>query len=452
MYVDSLTIENVRCFENQTITLARGISGRQQRQDARSFHPHKWVTLLGPNGCGKSTLLQSIALLLAGPEGALNLPFRPTGWLRDESKPGKIGIRVHQSANDPGLFGSEKVRAYFAYSYSLVGSKPLLINNKNYTEASIVANSSKTLSWLRQNALTSTGKGWFAVGYGAFRRLTRKSQIIVPSLEPQARFTNFFTQFSEDEPLSAFERWMVYLDYRIAKIGDKGAQRQRDIGITAINALLPDGTRFDSVTAEGRILFDIGGSKVPTIGLSDGYRSVLALSGDLVWRLIQSFPETTDPLREEGVILIDELDIHLHPIWQRDIAQLLQEQFPKLQFIVATHSPLIASGAGESALTLKFSMDGGRAIVEKVKDISALSVDYVLRSPAFGLISSYSPKTQEKIDRYDSLLPKKDRLNKDEKKELEQLELFVQEARPFGGPPVPGSLEAKIDDFLEKVL
>jgi energy-coupling factor transporter ATP-binding protein EcfA2 len=438
MYVDSLSMENIRCFENQSINLARD----------------KWVTLLGPNGCGKSTLLQSLALLLAGPEGALNLPFRPIGWLRDESKPGKIGIRVHRSTNDPGLFGSERVRAYFAYSYSLVGSKPLLINNKLYTEPGIVANSSKTLSWLRQNALTSTGKGWFAVGYGAFRRLTRKSQIIVPSLEPQARFTNFFTQFSEDEPLSAFERWMVYLDYRIAKgdEGDKEAQRQRDIGITAINALLPDGTRFDSVTAEGRILFDIGGSKVPTIGLSDGYRSVLALSGDLVWRLIQSFPETTDPLREEGVVLIDELDIHLHPIWQRDIAQLLQEQFPNLQFIVATHSPLIASGAGENALTLKFSMIGDKASVEKVRDISSLSVDYVLRSPAFGLISSYSPETQRKIDRYDSLLSKKDDLSKEEKRDFEQLQLFVREARPFGGPPPPGTLEAKIDDFLEKVL
>jgi len=361
---------------------------------------------------------------------------------------------VHRSANDPGVFGSEKVRASFAYSYSLVGSKQLSVNNKLYTEPGIVANSSKTLSWLRQNALSSTGKGWFAVGYGAFRRLTRKSQIIVPSLDPQARFTNFITQFSEDEPLSAFERWMVYLDYRIAKgnEGDNEAQRQRDLGITAINALLPDGTRFDSVTAEGRILFDVGGSKVPTIGLSDGYRSVLALSGDLVWRLIQSFPETTDPLHEEGIVLIDELDIHLHPIWQRNIAQLLQEQFPNLQFIVATHSPLIASGAGENALTLKFSMDGDKAVVVKVPDISALSVDYVLRSPAFGLISPYSPQTQDKIDQYDHLLAKKGSLNPKEKKEFEQLELFLQEKHPFGGPPAPGSLEAKIDAFLGEKL
>ncbi|MGA3083056.1 MAG: AAA family ATPase, partial [Terracidiphilus sp.] len=435
--------DNIRCFESLKISFLRGTSAR-----------YKWVTLLGPNGCGKSTLLQSLALLLAGPEGAQNLPFRPIGWLRDESKLAKIGIRLHQSEHDPGQFGSESTRLTqsFAYSYSIVGSNPLSVSSKLYTEPAIVANPQSKLTWLRKTAFTSTGKGWFGVGYGAFRRLTRKNQIIVPSLEPQARFTNFFTQFSEDEPLSAFERWMVYLDYRIAKIKDEDAKRQREIGITAINSLLPDGTRFDSVTAEGRILFDVGGSKVPTIGLSDGFRSVLALSGDLVWRLIQSFPDTTDPLREEGVVLIDELDIHLHPIWQRDIAQLLQEQFPNLQFIVSTHSPFIASGAGEDAMTLKFSMKGGQAIVDQILNISALSVDDALRSIAFEQISPYSPKTQEKIDRYDSLLPKMDHLSKEEKKELKQLQLFVQEARPFGGPPVPGSLEAKIDDYLGKNL
>jgi predicted ATP-binding protein involved in virulence len=179
---------------------------------------------------------------------------------------------------------------------------------------------------------------------------------------------------------------------------------------------------------------------------------VLALSGDLVWRLIQSFPDTTNPLREEGVVLIDELDIHLHPLWQRDIAQLLQEQFPNLQFIVATHSPLIASGAGENALTLKFSMADGKAVVDPVKNISALSVDYILRSPAFDLISPYSPQTQGKIDEYDELLARRDRLNPEEKKNFGQLQLFVQEARPFGGSPAPDSLEAKIDVYLEKHL
>jgi len=438
MRVENLTIANIRCFESQSI----------------SFRRKKWVTLLGPNGCGKSTVLQSLGLLLAGPEGAQNLLKRPVGWLRDETARGRLGVTVHQSANDPGQYGTKKVTKSFTYSFSVVGNTPLVVNNKTYTEPSIVENPQRVLTWLRQNALTSTGKGWFAAGYGAFRRLTRKSQIVVPSLDPQARYTNFFTQFTEDEPLSAFEQWMVYLDYRIAKSEgkDREAVRQKDLGVKAINALLPDGMRFDHVSPEGRILFDVQGSIVPTISLSDGYRSILALSGDLIWRLIQAFPETTDPLKEEGVVLIDELDIHLHPIWQRDMAQLLQEQFPNIQFIVATHSPLVAAGAGENALTLKFSIQNGKAVVEEVKPIAALRVDQILGSPAFGLISPYSPQTQEKIDRYDMLLSKRDRLTTQEKRDFEQLQLFVQEARPIGGPPAPGSLQEKVDAYLGQKL
>ena len=123
--------------------------------------------------------------------------------------------------------------------------------------------------------------------------------------------------------------------------------------------MLPEEAKFDSVTAEGRIVFDIGGQKIPTICLSDGYRSILALAGDLIWRLILAFPDSSDPLRECGVVLIDELDIHLHPKWQRQVGKVLRQTFPKQQFLVATHSPLVAAGAGEDALTLSsiFRMD-----------------------------------------------------------------------------------------------
>jgi hypothetical protein len=149
--------------------------------------------------------------------------------------------------------------------------------------------------------------------------------------------------------------------------------------------------------------------------------------------------------------LIDELDIHLHPIWQRDIAQKLRAQFPNLQFIVATHSPWIAAGAGEDALTLKFAFVDGKTSVEKVQGISALPVDEVLQSAAFELVSPYSPQTQQKIDRYDELVGKAPRTPA-EAKEWEQLSLFMREARPFDGPKRPGSLEERIDSFLAKKL
>jgi energy-coupling factor transporter ATP-binding protein EcfA2 len=388
--------------------------------------------LLGENGGGKSTALQALGLLLAGPEGAGQLT-RPLGWIRNEEQVGKISTRIHQGKNDPGKYGGDKrVDRAFRVTYFMTGSQPVTIRKKTFTEPTIVENKEKRLTWLRQNALTSKGNGWFAVGYGAFRRLTRSHQIIIPSLEPPVRFNNFITQFDEDQPLAAFERWMVYLDYRIIKSNDDEAKRQKELGVAAINKMLPEGVTFDSVTPEGRILFNIAGQKVPTIALSDGYRSVLALAGDLVWRLLLAFPDSQDPLTEDGVVLIDELDIHLHPLWQHDIALRLQERFPNLQFFVATHSPLIAAGAGIDALTYRFVFHEGKTVLEKVENIASLSVDRILQSDAFGLVSPFSPQTQATIDRYDALRRKKRRTRQDEK-ELEEISPIIQMALPFSG-------------------
>ena len=438
MWVEELRLDNIKCFDGSTLRFAK------------KEEPHRWVTFLSENGGGKSTALQALAVLLAGPESVQKLAPRPIGWLRDENKAGLIATRVHQGVNDPGQHGDDKVRRAFGYSFHVTGSRPLTIRNRSYSEPAIIESKESNLSWLRQNAFAAMGKGWFAAGYGAFRRLTRSNRILIPSLEPQARFTNFVTQFNEDEPLSAFEQWMVYLDYRIGKLNDNDARRKQEIGIAAINSLLPEGVEFDSVSGEGRIYFNINGIPVPTTSLSDGYRSILALSGDLVWRLLNTFPDSPHPLHEEGVVLIDELDIHLHPVWQQKIAGLLRVQFPNIQFIVATHSPLIAAGAGEDALTLKFDIVDGKSRVTEVRDIAAMNVDRILQSEAFGLVSPYSPQTQAKIDRYDDLKRRKRKPN--EEKELAQLEMFMEEARPFGGPPPPGSLDARIEDFLSKAL
>ncbi|MEW5818375.1 MAG: ATP-binding protein, partial [Spirochaetota bacterium] len=414
--------------------------------------PYPWVTLLGENGCGKSTIIQSIGLLLAGPEGAQTLVPRPEGWLRDEEKPGKLSIRIHQGEKDPGQFGQKRIFRYYGYTFFLTGSAPLKIRNKVYTEPTIVEQPNKRLTWLRQNAFKSKGEGWFSVGYGAFRRLTRSSQVIIPSLQPAARYTNFITQFNEDEPLSAFEQWMVYLDYRIIKEKDKEAKKQKELGVAAINEILPGGTEFHGITSEGKILYRIGGQLVPTISMSDGYRSILALAGDLVWRLIQAFPGSANPLQEEGVVLIDELDIHLHPAWQREIGGWLRKQFPNIQFIVATHSPIIAAGAGEDALTYKFTLSEGVSKAEVVKDLDAMAVDRILMSKAFGLVSPYSPVAQAKIDKYDQLMRKGQQRSPAEEEKLQLLLPFIKKAIPIGGPVEPGSTSEQIDKYIKKVL
>jgi predicted ATPase len=435
MWIEEVSLENIKCFEKQNIRFGRSKS------------PYPWITLLGENGTGKSTMLQAIALLLAGPEGAKQLLTRPDGWLHNENSVGKISIKIHQGDNDPNQFGEKKERHSFGYTFFITGNEKLQIRSKLYNEPVIVENSDKILSWLRQNALLPKGKGWFGAGYGAFRRLTRANRIIVPSLHTPLRYTNFFSQFREDEALEAFEAWMVYLDYKISKSNDKTAEKQKNWGIKAINKLLPEGNEFDSIDSNGRIWFKVYGDKVSTVALSDGFRSILALTGDLAWRLIEAFPDSYDPLKEEGVVLIDELDIHLHPVWQRTIAGLLRETFPRIQFIMATHSPLVAAGAGEDAVTYRFYREENETKVDQIKNIHAKSVDDILKSDAFGLVSSFSPETQKKIERY-YILKKKKNLNASEKSELQLTIPFVQEALGYNAEE--SDTEKRLSDYIQK--
>jgi energy-coupling factor transporter ATP-binding protein EcfA2 len=454
MWVASVTLTNIKCFQEQEISFVRNRKDRLDRAQ-----PYYWITLLGENGVGKSTILQTLALLLAGPEAAKELLPRPTGWVRDPKDVGKITAVLHKEDNDTGTFGEDRPRKTFSLSYFVTGSNPVEVGTtkdkqQTYTEPALVEEPTKILSWLRANAFASGSQGWFTVGYGAFRRLTRLSQVIVPSLDQPKRSSNFFTQFNEDSSLSSFERWMVYLDYRLAKdSNDIEAQRMKRFGEEAIVRLLPGDVKIAGVTKEGLIEFLVDGQRVPTISLSDGFRSVIALAGDLIWRLLQAFPDLDDPTSASGVVLIDELDIHLHPSWQREIAGWLRDVFPHLQFFVATHSPLVATGAGEEALTLRLHMVENQLEISEIpySDLAA-DVDRTLKSPAFGLPSTYSPTTEKKIQRYHNLKRENGTLGGEEKQEYEQLQMFMKGVRPFADSPLPNSLEARIDALLEDRL
>jgi hypothetical protein len=450
MWVESITLSNIKCFREEKIFFTRNSTTSQ------NVKPCSWITLLGENGVGKSTLLQALALLLAGPEAAKELLPRPTGWVSDSSKPGKLSAVLHQDEVDVGTFGKKQITKIFSYSYFVTGETPTTIkvgkdNKETYTEPALIEENSRFLSWLRTNAFASNTKGWFAVGYGAFRRLNRINQSTLPSLDSPKRSNNFRTQFDEDKPINSFEQWMVHLEFRIAK-GDNEAIKKRDIGVKVIESLLPGDAKIAEVTTDGQIKFLVNGRKVPTIGLSDGYRSVIALAGDLIWRLMQAFPDLEDPTQASGVVLIDELDIHLHPYWQRQIAGWLQNIFPNLQFVIATHSPLVAAGGGEDALTLRLELVDGEVEVRQVENISAYDADYILRSPAFGLESTHSPATQNKIKRFYELDRNRYNLAEENQQEYDELRKFMQTAQPIGGPPEPGSLEARTKAFLEENL
>ena len=120
--------------------------------------------------------------------------------------------------------------------------------------------------------------------------------------------------------------------------------------------LLPLGTEFKEMSTEGPIFRDGNGQVVAVTQLSDGFRSILSLSFELirqlirVYGLIAVFPPdgTHGSIELPGVVLIDEVDTHLHPTWQARIGQWFTKCFPQIQFIVTTHSPLICRAVTET--------------------------------------------------------------------------------------------------------
>ena len=143
--------------------------------------------------------------------------------------------------------------------------------------------------------------------------------------------------------LSEFEAWMRVQEALCSERPD--AKRVLIAFEAALVRFLPDyqNLRLDGESESGEVLLvDRGTVTLPVKLLSDGERGVLAMVLDLTRRLAQANPEMNDPAAEaEAVVLIDEIELHLHPGWQRRIVKNLSETFPKCQFIATTHSPQV---------------------------------------------------------------------------------------------------------------
>lgn len=156
--------------------------------------------------------------------------------------------------------------------------------------------------------------------------------------------------------------------------------------------------------------------------LASGFRSVIAMVGDMVIRLFKSQPEITNPSELAGIVIIDELDLHWHPKMQREIPQLLSKIFPKIQFIASTHSLVPLLGAPENSVLLKVNRTKEDGItVEKIEvDFQALSSDTMLRD-IFDLEKYMSDAKQQAWERY-TKLKSLIHFEKDETKKLAYIE------------------------------
>ena len=165
----------------------------------------------------------------------------------------------------------------------------------------------------------------------------------------------------------------------------------------------------------------------------------------LSWRMLSG--KSLDPSTMSGIVLIDEIEQHLHPRWQINIMRLLQESFPKIQFIASTHSPLVASGSEHCKI---ISLRRGRA--EENRNVYGWLPEDVYRE-IMGLSEQRPFKLNNMINRYGELYEKRltnKRLSSSERLEFRNIKLSLRRRLPESDPVIVTTKMSSIANYLKK--
>jgi hypothetical protein len=425
MYLSSIRIRNIKCFD-ETELIFPGEPGKHAG----------WHVLLGINGTGKSTLLQAMALAMLGPVSGARLLKQPASWVRDGAEYGEIQAGLTTTAHDTTSAGAPRKKPYDAHLL-VIGEapEPVAVESVGYTEPQVTLYKSalgKSLS----SGPYSNRRGWFSAGYGPFRRLTGSGGEEDASIHHgPGREARHHTLFSESAALTRCEKWLSSLHSQSNDPALPAPEQMRDrlaMARKLIDGLLPYGVRIDGVNSLGVTFSTASGVRVALSQLSDGYRSFLALAIDLLRHILDAgeygnvTAEAGDraaSIDTDGVVLIDEADAHLHPMWQRDIGFRMCSAFPNIQFIVSSHSPFVAQAAKEGGLFVVKTGRGGEAVIDRADEsVRGWRADQILLSPLFGLGSTRDPETEHLLERHAELLAKGDLLTRPERGEINALE------------------------------
>lgn len=242
-----------------------------------------------------------------------------------------------------------------------------------------------------------------------------KRSALERALESRLDFGTFFEWYRNQEDYE-YER---KVDLRDFSYQDKQLECVRSV----ICGLLDDITEIKVKRSPVRMVAVKNGIEYRIEQLSDGEKCTLALLGDIARRIAIANPMRNNPLEGDGVVMIDEIDLHMHPSWQRKILGLLKEKFPNIQFIITTHSPQVIGEVDSSYNLFRIIMgNNNQPLVEKTnsfgKDSSTiLRTDMDTMERNSGII--------ELLERFDSLLDAENYI--DAKIVLEQLKESIAE-------------------------
>lgn len=429
-YFTSLALENVRCFGSiQKIELAN-----------RHQSPTQWNIILGENGTGKTTILQSI--ILASPVEAKPRPGALAGLvpralqgyfghgLKLWSRFARVDSNIH--SEDMESYKSMTIKIQFTNSSHLNDTTtPEKIYDSYFNQQRPGQSSSIAGTQATDPVITPP----LCFAYGASRRMTETS---LNENDFGEGYESLFSAFTE---LQSPSEWLLRADYRERR-DPNGRHQSFDKIKTLLIQLLPDldaiEIDIDNQLGTPRVRYKTCYGWVSMHQLSVGYQTMAAWMVDLASRMYAAYPNSSDPLKEPAVVLVDEFDLHMHPRWQRNSILLLTESFPNVQFIVTAHSPLVVQAAPNANLILLRREEGEIVVENDLDEIRNWRIDQILTSDLFGLATARPPEL-ENIFRERRNLLKKQELSIYDRNRLKELE---EEIGELSGPEAQEDIAA----------
>jgi len=422
MYVEKLTIENIRGIEKLSIDFTK-----QERPG--------WHVLIGDNGSGKSTILRALSLALIGPNDikAFRLDFRD--WLRKDSGEGYVSAIIAPSTDfDRYIKQSPPRRRPFEAKVILRHLPP---DDSRYAISEVIVD--KNGSVTADKYIWSNASGWFTAGFGPFRRFTGGEKDWESLHYSVPRAAALLSIFGEDVALTQSLKWLRELHHgQLDGFDDQKRQLKYFKRFINETGLLPQNTQLTDVNSKGVFFEDGNGTSIEITQMSDGFRTVLSMTFELMRQMIRTYGmdevfknwDSSQNLSVNlpGVVLIDEADVHLHPTWQQDIGEWFINRFPQVQFIVTTHSPLVCRAAHQGSIWRLATPGSGDDAIEPIigQDKDRLVLGNLLdaySTEAFGRDVTQSPAGQELAEKIARLSKKsfKGTITEPEEKALETM-------------------------------
>jgi hypothetical protein len=312
-----------------------------------------WHVVLGDNGAGKSSFLRSLALALLGPTEALAARQDWNTWLRSSKGHGFVHVAIDPDAEFDSFSGKGRIGQVKLLSAAValdrVEEPALEVELKKRRTTSTVP---------PERHIWGTGAGWFSASFGPFRRFTGGDKEAERSFLSNPKLGAHISVFGENVALTEGLFWLRELNYKKLEHSPEGGLLQRLKQFINQDGFLPYSIKLKEVSSDGVAFQDANGFPVPVEELSDGYRSLLSMTFELIRQLRRHFEEErifddkNSRVIVPGVVMIDEIDAHLHPTWQKKVGFWLTEHFPNIQFIVTTHSPLICQASVKGSIFL----------------------------------------------------------------------------------------------------